>query len=248
MLPIIQIKPTDTSTPVNNMFKNWMFIEQINNERIKKIDIFDFDGTLFNSPTPKKAKEIIDRHNIRMAFENKPEIKMVKHNYWNSPISLEPPVVPSPAPCVLLNQKVAREFYASKRNPEKLTIIMTGRPPELRSQLTRILNDFKLDSDRLFMMSSDRSSLDQKIEHICQLLDELPNVEEVEMWDDRGTAYSKLTGRRRDNNIGEFKKVLNIYKKKKERRNPDLKFKFKINEIPPTDNDLIEELKAKNTN
>lgn len=225
------------------MFKDWVITEEKQKHQIQKIDIFDFDGTIFNSPSYTKALNIINRYNTKAIMNRIEEIKMVsKGDYPDAPQSLEPPVVPSPAPCALLNQQVAMEFYHSKRDPTRLTVVMTGRPPHLKKQVVRILNDFKMYPDRIYLMPVEGGTVNSKIQHIAKLLDEYSNVVEIEIWDDRGPTYAKLKGCPKSNHIGEFRKFLTIYKNKRQRREPAWDLKTKFNEIHTTDKYVLKEL------
>ena len=219
------------------MFKNWFITEEAHKNNIKKIDVFDFDGTLIYSPNPNQAKKIIARHNAKAETE----VVMNYDNYWENPKSLSPPIVPEPTPFIMLNQKTSMEFYNSQRDPSRLTVVMTGRGKEFRPQVKRILDDFKMKPDRLYLMPNGQPTVDAKIEHIAKLLDEFPHVQEIEIWDDKGPTRAKLMGKPSENHIAEFKKFLNICKIKRERRDPTWGLKIKVNEIPFRDKEAAME-------
>lgn len=229
-------------------FKNFVVNEETHKHNINKIDIFDFDDTLIYPPNATKAKDILARYNIRAQSESKEEVPMNwddDHAYWYTEQSLMPPVVPNPCPCALLNQSVARHFYASARDPKKLTVLMTGRPPRLEEQVQRILDDFKLQPDRFYLMSEEEATLDSKVQHIAHLLDEFPHIQEIEMWDDRGAAKAKLTGDPKENHCKEFKRYFKKCKELREQEDNAWTLKFKVNEIPPRDNEAVFELKKR---
>ncbi len=227
-------------------FELWLAEHECKNGHKNKIDIFDFDDTLFNAPTKEQAKCSIHRHNTELGLKGLPGIELIsKHSdYWNHPMSLEPPVVPLPCPHRLLNQPVAREFYTSSRDPKRLTIIMTGRPPHLKQQVTRILDDFKMKPERLHLMPKSGYTIDNKIDSIQELLDELPHIMDIEMWDDRGPQKAKLTGDPYENHIKIFKDFLKSVHDSRQDKDKTHSLKFKVNEIDPRD-EIIPELMQK---
>jgi hypothetical protein len=225
------------------MFRKYFLTEEVRKENITKLDIFDFDDTLVYVPGEIKAARTIARYNSRAHEQGKKELKLGTGYYWYSPQSLQPPIIPDPTPCAMLNQKVAQEFYASQRDPSRLAVILTGRPPELKSHVQRIFDDFKLKPDRFYLMPKGHQTMRHKVEHIAKLLDKFPNVVEVEIWDDKGPKHAKLVGNPDDNHIADFRRFLNICKVKRARRDSNWELKIKVNEVPPRDNEAIELLK-----
>jgi len=214
------------------MFKDWLVQEETHKNNIIKVDVFDFDDTLVFTPSAKKAKDILHKHNVKAAIEGTDMIRPLDgHCFYYAYQSLEPPLVPEPCPCSMLNQGVAQQFYASAGDPRRMTVILTGRPPHLEKHIRRILGDFKMEPNRLVTVPVTSSTLPKKIEVIARLLDEFPSTEEVEMWDDRGPLKAKLYNKPEENHISEFRKFLttfNSYRGEKP-------IKFKINEVPPRD-------------
>lgn len=224
-------------------FELWLTENERSNGHKNKIDIFDFDDTLFHAPTKEQAKRIMGRHNSELGLHELPAMELISKyaDYWTHPMSLEPPVVPSPCPHRLLNHPVAREFYASSRDPRRLTVIMTGRPPSLKKQLTRILDDFKMKPEQLYMMPMAGLVVDNKLGHIQDLLDELPHIMDIEMWDDRGPKKAKLAEDPLENHIKIFKDFLQSIHDDRQGKDQVHSLKFKVNEISPRD-EIIPEL------
>jgi len=229
------------------MFRRYFVTEETRKENIVKIDIFDFDDTLVYTPTEDKAARIIARYNHKAQDQGKRQFKLKEDEYyWYNPQSLEPPVVPKPTPCAMLNQKVAQEFYASQRDPSCLTVLLTGRPPELRKHIQRVLDDFKLKPDRFYLMLKGHQVMRKKVDRIAKLLDEFPQIEEIALWDDKGPDRAKLIGNPDENHIADFRRFLNICKAKRERRDPNWKLKIKVNEVPPRDEESVKLLLQQN--
>jgi hypothetical protein len=120
-----------------------------------KLDVFDFDGTLFRSPadTPDNRKKyeaatglpwLIDKEASReLTKKHKRHIGM-RRGWWGRPETLEPPLVPDPAPAEWFNSGVVDAFKASKANPDTLTMVLTGRFTGLKGHVLRILKDGEL--------------------------------------------------------------------------------------------------------
>lgn len=125
---------------------------------------------------------------------------------------------------------------------------MTGRPPRLGQHVKRILDDFKMQPDRLYLMPEKGKTVDNKVQHIANLLDEFPHVQEIEMWDDRGPIKAKLTGDPEENHCKAFKQFLNTCKELREKEDSAWTLKFKVNQIPPRDDEAVFELEKRHPN
>ena len=230
-------------------FGMWLEEHEKKNHHIKKIDIFDFDDTLVFSPTRDQARNIIDQHNAHALFadllDELADDLNHKSGYWYMSQSLEPPIVPTPAPFRMLNKPVVRDFFSSARDPKRLTVVMTGRPPHLEKQVRRILDDFRLKPDRLMLMPKQGHTVDHKCQCIQNMLDELPQVMDIEVWDDRGPKKSKLMGKPEENHIKMFKDLLEKIHKTRTAKHPAYILKYKVNEIDPRD-EIVYELMRKN--
>jgi hypothetical protein len=126
---------------------------------IKKLDIFDFDGTLFNSPTDTEANRkkyeritgmpwIIDREMSRQLSKKHGRHIGMRRGWWGRAETLEPPLVPDPAPKEWFKKEPCEAFLASKarshpgqENPESITMLLTGRYSGLKEQVLRIMWD-----------------------------------------------------------------------------------------------------------
>lgn len=146
---------------------------------IKKILVFDFDGTLVNTPT-------------------KPQVW--KGGWWGKEHSLLPPFVPHHSEIKekgihLLNKKVAEAYLESKSRKDTHTVMMTGRHWGLHRHVMNILRGFDLctkdDCDNLkeesdhFVFISGGNTLAGKLERLTELFKKYDNVDWIEMWEDR---------------------------------------------------------------
>lgn len=145
---------------------------------ITKLAVFDFDGTLVNTPL-------------------KPQVW--KGGWWGKDASLLPPFMPRTSELKtsphLLNQKVVDAYLAKKKCPNTHTVMMTGRHWGLRKHVMNILHGFGLcdkeDCDNLleesnhFIFISGGNTLEGKLQRLTELVTVFSDVESIEMWEDR---------------------------------------------------------------
>jgi hypothetical protein len=134
---------------------------------IKNIYVFDFDGTLMNSPLPEEGKKQWSTHYGR-AY---PHL-----GWWGRTDSLDPRVFKiEPLP------QIKKEYDRARKDPEGLVIMLTSRMERLRDYIIYHLDEYDfIFDDYLFK----RGNL-QKSDRIDHLLLQYPEVEKVEIWDDR---------------------------------------------------------------
>lgn len=121
---------------------------------MKKLNVFDFDNTLFNSPA--------DNGHYRNLYEKETGIPWIiskelaaqlskklkrkispRHGWWGRAESLQPPIVPDPPPKDwLLPTHI--DLLESKKDPTSVSIIMTGRHAGLKQHVLRILYHYDI--------------------------------------------------------------------------------------------------------
>jgi hypothetical protein len=90
------------------------------------LDVFDFDGTLFHSPcdTPENRQKyervtgipwLIDKEASRRLSKQHGKHISMRHGWWGRGETLEPPLVPAPAPCEWFNKDVCDQFLTVLR-------------------------------------------------------------------------------------------------------------------------------------
>jgi len=116
---------------------------------------FDFDGTLFRSPTDtsynRKLYEketgmpwiISKTDSLRLSKEQGKFVGM-RNGWFGRAETLLPPLVPDPAPADWFIREVCDALLESKSCSETLTVIMTGRHQGLWEQVLRILRQGEL--------------------------------------------------------------------------------------------------------
>jgi len=120
-----------------------------------QLDVFDFDDTLFKTPrnTPENQRKyeeatgmpwVIDKKRSRFLSKKLGRHVGMRKGWFGRKETLEPPLVPDPAPQEMFVSKICDEFLKSKSNPDVITMMMTGRHLGLSSHVLRILNDGNL--------------------------------------------------------------------------------------------------------
>jgi hypothetical protein len=103
---------------------------------ITKLHIFDFDGTLFSSP--------LDNQENKKLYEKVKGKPWPHRGWWGRIETLQPPLVPDPAPPEWFIESVVQRFQESRKDATADTVILTGRHKGLRQEVLRILGDGKL--------------------------------------------------------------------------------------------------------
>lgn len=176
---------------------------------ITEIHIYDFDGTLFNSPlnTPENQQLYENSTGLPWTITKEKSLELseklgqkvnTRSGWWGRPETLEPPLVPDPAPINWFNLVVVEEFYKSKANPSVLTCIMTGRHVGLKKHVLRICYDGKLfteeDNIPCYCLGDNgpdpqgekpHNTLGWKIWMTKQLVRLNPEVQKLVFWEDR---------------------------------------------------------------
>jgi hypothetical protein len=148
-------------------------MEQLNN--FYSLHIFDFDGTLFNTPEPEMGQ---------IEYQMKTGRKFPSGYWWNKKESLDLRVFDISA------GPAYNDFWKSVSKIETdnvCTMIMTGRSFSLCSNVLKILHVHKMEP----ILSVFRpigfkgSTIEYKQNTLKELVSLFPNVREISMWDDR---------------------------------------------------------------
>lgn len=139
-------------------------------QKITQLYIFDFDGTLFNTPDPKEGRKLYEK-----CFGKKWE----RRGWLGWPESLLPPIKPRPGPAL-------PEFREHIGCAGSLIVIVTGRIERTKAAIVRVLENFQVYPERLLLKPNalDESTPAFKSHVLQQMLEEFPNVTLVKFWDD----------------------------------------------------------------
>lgn len=166
-------------------------------EDIKKLCVFDFDNTLMVTPIRKVG--------VPMWEEYYGE-KYPSKSWWGEPYSLDLDVYKD---YIKPNNDVLFDFRRNINKKDTLVIMLTHRLPKLSKYVEKVLDKFNIEfDDRLYR----RSYFLTKGDDIGEYIGNLPNLEEIEVWEDRETEIDAINDW--------FYKI-----------EPWVKFKLKINEI-----------------
>lgn len=133
------------------------------------LDVYDFDGTLVDSPLPEDGKEI---------WKKKTGGDWVG-GWFSEPDSLNLEVFDIP-----IISSVISDYKKSKANPQTLRIMLTGRIPALSKYVERVLSHYGLTFDD-YLYNTGGETGDNKMNHIEMILRYNPGIRNLTMWDDR---------------------------------------------------------------
>lgn len=135
---------------------------------ITELHLFDFDGTLFNSPedTPENRRRyeseagipwIIDRKKAEELSKKLGRTIQPRNGWWGRIETLEPPLVPDPAPLEWFNDDVLNDLNKSKENEAVITLLLTGRLKHLKKNVEKICNVANVIDNRIhfYVMGED---------------------------------------------------------------------------------------------
>ena len=137
-----------------------------------KLKIFDFDGTLIDTPKPTyfTKNEYAKYHGLEewpfLGWYGRPET--LDMSVWD--MNTIPQTI--------------SDYNKVMGDPNTLTIMLTGRVKKLKPQVISILDKHGLKFDDYLFNKGGETSLD-KMKQIEGLLKEYPTINDVEMWDDR---------------------------------------------------------------
>jgi hypothetical protein len=148
------------------------------------IRIFDFDGTLFNSPNPNPA--LWDK---KMIGRLKADYKDGGLGWYQNVLTLDDKYIQSSG----FNDDVVAETKKSMSDPNSITVFLTGRSTDFTDKVNRILGSQGLvfDERGLKPFGKGESTMEFKQRFIKELVDKY-NPVGIEMWDDRVKHVTKF--------------------------------------------------------
>ena len=137
---------------------------------IVKVSIFDFDGTLFNTPEPETGKVI---------YKEKTGKDWPFQGWWGRNEGLDMDVFQIPP-----IDSVISDYNEEKGKSNTLVVMMTGRIPKNAQFVEKILNKHNITFDE-YIYKKGSATLEFKIKVLNNMLNTYPNLREIEMWEDR---------------------------------------------------------------
>jgi len=160
---------------------------------MKKLEIFDFDGTLVYSPlrsTQFKIKGLghgTAQHLYDKWLEDNKKPKRKWSGWFGRKETLLHPIFPRPLREDMLNREIADRFLESIADDNVITWMMTGRHMGIRTHVIDILTGYELlgkkDPTELFFATR-TPTLDWKKDTILEAVMDR-DITEVVMWEDR---------------------------------------------------------------
>lgn len=135
-----------------------------------KIEIFDFDGTLVDTPLPDTGKR---------EYQDKTGNPWPYEGWWGRHESLDMNVFDMPTVSMVIDG-----YKKAKADSNTIVIMLTGRMQKLSADVEKILQAKGLSFDGYFYNRGGETG-DAKMKSMDTLLKQYPEVNEIEMWDDR---------------------------------------------------------------
>lgn len=137
---------------------------------ITKLSVFDFDGTLVDTPLPDKG---------RKEYKEKTGQDWPFAGWWGQPLSLDDKIFDMPTIPMVMSA-----YKEEKSSPNTVVIMLTGRIPKLGGIVKNILDSKGLSFDEYHYNRGGSTDV-AKVRTLDELLSKYPSVKSVEMWDDR---------------------------------------------------------------
>lgn len=166
--------------------------EGVIDETIKRIAIFDFDGTLVDTDTPESGKALWQQEfGFEWPFKGwwgRPE-SLDSRIYFQKDTKLMPDVREKGLERNIFdNNPIPRTLEAYKEQssrPDTMVILLTGRHGGVGNLVTDILKSKGLKFDDYIYKSGNLDTAEFKIEVLDKLVNNNPSVQEIEIWEDR---------------------------------------------------------------
>jgi len=132
-----------------------------------RLEIFDFDWTLFRSPFPPPKES---------------------ERWWDTPDSLLPPFIPHRPEDKFWINEVVQEMKDAQKRRDTITVVITGRREGTAIRVRRLLQQKRLSPDFVSFRSKDyrkdKDIINYKRKFIIDVLNIYPSVKEIVLWDD----------------------------------------------------------------
>ena len=139
-------------------------------KEITKLAVFDFDGTLVDTPLPDVGKK---------EYKEKTGKDWPFPVWWGQPLSLDLSIFDMPTVPMVMSA-----YKKEKISPDTCMVMLTGRMVKLGDMVKKILDSKGLTFDE-YHFNRGGSTETAKMKTMESLLEKYPKVYELEMWDDR---------------------------------------------------------------
>lgn len=150
-----------------------------------RLAIFDFDGTLVNTPGPEEGKA---------RYQQVTGQPWPHKGWWGRRETLTPPVFNNEEEA--LKQEVVAEFHKAKADPNTQVVMMTGRHGGQEKEVRAILSKYGLEPDEHYyqghksllghpLYPKTQDTWDYKNHVLKNILVPRSGIKIIELWDDR---------------------------------------------------------------
>lgn len=129
--------------------------------RVRRLEVFDFDGTLFRAPPPPPGKE---------------------EGWWSAPASLGPPNVPEAPGSEWWNPWELGRLKTALRTEGTKAVVLTGRGPVFAARLRQLLQSQGAEPHEAYLHPGVGGVLEWKLQVLKKLL--TPWIRELHLYDD----------------------------------------------------------------
>jgi len=158
---------------------NHLNLKKMKREQVKKVSIFDFDGTLINTALPDEGRKI---------WKDKTGEDYPHRGWWSKKETLDVNVFENEP-----FDDMVDAFEIEKSNANTFLVLCTGRIVRLTNEVNAILDkygfvfdDVILNGDRRYSgKGMDNDTMAFKLRVLGDMIKQFPNLEELEFWDDR---------------------------------------------------------------
>lgn len=143
----------------------------------KVINIFDFDGTIFNSPNP--SRKLWDN---KIIGKLRASPSQGGYGWYQNTLTLEDKYIVNST----FNEDVVSEIRKSMEDPDAVTVLLTGRTTDYSDMIQAIVTKEGLEFDEYgFKPAGEKvTTFNFKTDFIEELIDLYDGIE-VNLWDDR---------------------------------------------------------------
>ena len=136
----------------------------------KKLSVFDFDGTLINTPLPVEGKK---------EYKEKTGEDWPHAGWWGQPMSLDSEIFD-----IDIIPSVIKAYLKEINDPNTMVVMVTGRITKLSDFVKKILDDNGLKFHE-YHFNNGGSTESAKKKTFDKILSENPSITEISIYDDR---------------------------------------------------------------
>ena len=140
-------------------------------KKITRLAVFDFDGTLVDTPLPTDKTKALYKQKTGEAWEHK--------GWWGRKETLDQDIFDMP-----VIESVIADYEKEKAKTNTLVVMITGRIKRLSGKVESILDSKGLEFDGYYY-NMGGSTFDNKINTMESLLKQYPDIKKIHLFDDR---------------------------------------------------------------